>query len=197
MKKIIGLVAVMLLIASNAFAAITVTNTIVTGPYADGGNSVKTIGELNLAGTYATGGFTFSPDNCGVSHIQSLMVQGEDGYEFWFNPATGKVLVYQSATVTPAGTVSQPTFTGTPATIPTTVTLTSGTAGEQVWYSNGAFYVTGGGSVALVSDNYTPAGTVSQPTFTGSATTAAPLAEVGAGTSLASVDKVSYSCIGW
>lgn len=51
-----------------------------------------------------------------------------------------------SASYTPAGTVSQPTFTGTASN----VTVTASTS---------------------ASGNYTPAGTVSQPTFTGESTT--------------------------
>jgi len=61
-----------------------------------------------------------------------------------------------SATYTPAGTVSQPTFTGTQGTVSVSgtpsgsVTITSGTTGTT---------------------NYAPAGSVSQPTFTGTALT--------------------------
>lgn len=58
-------------------------------------------------------------------------------------------LAYQdtaSADYTPAGTVSQPTFTGTSSTV--TITATDNASG-----------------------NYQPKGTVSQPTFTGSSTT--------------------------
>ena len=51
-----------------------------------------------------------------------------------------------SATYTPAGTVSKPTFTGTSSTV--TITATDNTSG-----------------------NYQPKGTVSQPTFTGSSST--------------------------
>jgi len=67
------------------------------------------------------------------------MIEGEDGYEFYYDAANGKVMVFESATVTPtgtvaitphadsagtpAGTVSTPTFTGTAPTIET-ITMT-------------------------------------------------------------------------
>ena len=60
-----------------------------------------------------------------------------------------KALAYKdtaSATYTPAGSVSKPTFTGSSSTV--TITATDNTSG-----------------------NYQPKGTVSQPTFTGSSTT--------------------------
>ena len=57
-----------------------------------------------------------------------------------------------SATYTPAGTVSQPTFSGTAGTV-----NVSGTAAGSVAIS------TGSGTT-----NYTPAGSISQPSFTGS-----------------------------
>ena len=60
-----------------------------------------------------------------------------------------------TATYTPAGTVSQPSFTGTAATV-----SVSGSPSGSVTISTG----TG-------SSNYKPAGTVSQPSFTGTAAT--------------------------
>ena len=62
-----------------------------------------------------------------------------------------------NASYQPAGTVSQPTFTGTAATI-----TVSGTATGSVGISINATGAT---------KNYTPAGSVSQPTFTGTAAT--------------------------
>ena len=60
-----------------------------------------------------------------------------------------------SASYTPAGTVSQPTFTGTAATI-----SVSGTIANSVTLASQASQATGAADV-------TPAGTVSQPTFSG------------------------------
>jgi hypothetical protein len=276
MKKIFALTVMAMLIAGQAMATITYTNTITAGPYSIGGNSVQTVGEINLAGTYATGGFTFSPDTCAISHMQSVLLQGEDGYQFWFNPATGKVLVFQTATLTPAGTAvftgtnatisptaaldTAPVFSGTGATISPTATSSTPTftatnadspptalirivddtptpTGYAVYYNpaTSAFSMASGTGdlnipVTVTGSTYTPAGTISTPAitvtgasytpagsvtgpaitvtgasytpagtvaFTGTPTTAAPLAEVGAGTSLAGIDKIDYQCQGW
>lgn len=354
MKKILLFVVMAMLISTQVFATVTFTNTITTGPFAVGGNSMETVGELNLAGTYTTNGFTFGADVCGVSHIQSLLIQGEDGYMFWYNASTGKVLVFQTATLTPAGSVSStftgvnatitpsaalagapvftganatisptaassaltfsganetisptaalagapvfsganetisptaalagaPVFTGANATISPTATMTlrdnTPATGYAVYYDpathdfnyysgvpgtdNATIVVTGASytpegtvstpaitvtgasytpsgtvstpAITVTGASYTPAGTINTPTitvtgasytpegtvstpaitvtgasytpagtvassFTGTPTTAAPLAEVGAGVSLAGVDKVNYTCVGW
>jgi len=75
------------------------------------------------------------------------------------NSATGASSAENTgnASYQPAGTVSQPTFTGTAATI-----TVSGTATGSVGISINATGAT---------KNYTPAGSVSQPTFTGTAAT--------------------------
>lgn len=220
MKKIIGLVAIGLLIAGQAMATITYTNTITTGPYADGGNSMKTIGELNLSGTYVTNGFTFTGDQCGVSHIQSVLIQGEDGYQFWYNGSTGKILAFQTATITPAGTVaitphadSAGTPAGTNASTTIAVTYTDTTSGMVPLYvtdTSGtiSFYAVFTTDTSATRSITVPAETftgtamsthshASTAAFTGTATTAAPLAEVTNGASLAGVDKITYICIGY
>lgn len=102
--------------------------------------------------TYSVGGENITAAN------GDLVVYGSK--EFLFSTSDNKWhelgdntalrdLAYQdtaSATYTPAGTVSKPTFTGSSSN----VTITSS---------------------ANASGNYQPAGTVSQPTFTGSSTT--------------------------
>ena len=78
-------------------------------------------------------------------------------HEFGDTTGLGDLALKDSAsgTYTPAGTVSQPTFSGTQATIKPKVTAAGSVA-----------ISTGSGTA-----NYTPAGTVSQPTFSGSETT--------------------------
>ena len=102
----------------------------------DGGNETPTVGgetKTPAAGQlffYGTQEFIYGPDNKwhGLGSLDSL---GDLAYQ---NSASG--------TYTPAGTVSQPTFTGSSSTV--TITSTSNSSG-----------------------NYQPAGTVSQPTFSG------------------------------
>lgn len=79
-----------------------------------------------------------------------------------------------SGTYTPAGSVSQPTFTGTPGDIDISATPT-GTVSKPTFSGTQATITVSGtptGSVTISkaatgTANYTPEGTVSQPTFTG------------------------------
>jgi hypothetical protein len=248
-KSLVSMVVLALvLISSQAFATITYSVNSMTGPYSVGGQSKQVVGYLDLTGTYANGGFTLTPGSFGLSHLQSVLVEGEDGYMFFWNSSTGKVYAFQTATLTPTGTVastfsgtgatisptatsSTPTFSGTGATISPTaalaaqprVTIADGTTAYPVYFdtSSHTLYVEGGGyfnadspNITVTGASYTPEGTVSTPTitvtgasytpagsvasaFTGAATTAAPLAEVGAGVSLAGVDKINFVITGW
>lgn len=79
-----------------------------------------------------------------------------------------------SATYTPAGSVSQPTFTGTAGTVSVSGTP-EGTVSKPTFSGTQATITVSGtptGSVTISKGtgtaNYTPEGTVSQPTFTGS-----------------------------
>lgn len=96
-------------------------------------------------------------------------------------------LAYQdsaSGSFTPSGSVSQPTFTGTPVrlvgrvTVPYTYTFSgSTTTSTGTFTPSGSVTVTPTKSTVTVSPassgttTYTPAGTVTQPNFTGSSTT--------------------------
>ena len=79
-----------------------------------------------------------------------------------------------SGTYTPAGSVSQPTFTGTPGDIDISATPT-GTVSQPTFSGTQATITVSGtptGNVTISkaatgTANYTPEGTVSQPTFTG------------------------------
>lgn len=76
--------------------------------------------------------------------------------------------------VTAAGSVSQPTFTGTEGTT-TSITGTTKVASEghthSVTASGSVSQPTFTGTEATISTKYTPAGSVSQPTFSGTAVT--------------------------
>ena len=154
----------------------------------DGGTQTPTIGGSEVtphAGdivVYSNGEFIWS----GTSWIElgDLSGLGSLAYK---NSASGKV--------TPTGTVSKPTFTGSSSTV--TITAADNTSGNYqpkgsisgiTWKgasmtSSGKF--TPAGSVALATSNktatvsaatsgdatYTPAGTVTKPTFSGTAAT--------------------------
>ena len=106
----------------------------------DGGNETPTVGgETKTPATgqlffYGTQEFIYGDDSKWHA-LGSLDTLGDLAYK---DSASGSY--------TPAGTVSQPTFTGSSSTV--TITATDNTSG-----------------------NYQPKGTVSQPTFTGSSTT--------------------------
>lgn len=116
---------------------------------------------VGTAGTYAgvtceIGDFIFCVSDYGSAYSASdfKVVQANIDMSIF------GTLAYQdsvSASYTPAGTVSQPTFTGTQATI-----SVSGTIANSVTLDSQASSATGAADV-------TPAGTVSQPTFTGTA----------------------------
>lgn len=110
-------------------AAITFSQSNVQGPFSIGGHSKVYITQLNLAGTYATGGFAVTAADFGLSTIEQVVVQGEDGYEFYWNRATGKIMVLNAPNsagtlanesahthaVALDGGVSDATSAGTPA----------------------------------------------------------------------------------
>jgi hypothetical protein len=126
------------------------------------------------AGTYLTGGFTLSPGSLGLFAFDTGGVDfnAPSGYVMNYDASTGKVLVYVTGSVTPAGTVSKPTLTVTKGAIlaSSELGLSADAAGATI--NNNTIAST----LALTAP-------ISQPTFTGTATTAAALAELANGTS--------------
>lgn len=100
-----------LVFPGSAFATTTYSVAGLNGPYSDGGFAKQVSGYMTLSGTYTTGGFTFTPRAVGLSHVDQLVLGGEDGMVFVWSRSTGKVLAYHSGGFTPAGTVAS-TFTG-------------------------------------------------------------------------------------
>ena len=279
MKKILAFTVMFCTLATQAFGAITYTTSIVSGPFAIGGKSKQVVASINLAGTYEANGFTLTPSSFGLSHFESVVAQGEDGYVFFYVPSAGKVMAFQTATLTPSGTIaitpnavtagvpagtnaapaltmnanqpagtnSAPALTmnayqpeGTNAASAVTITHIADTTGLAAVYANtaGVLYAIFGdaanhdvavpaqaftgttatltGSVAapvFTGTTATLTGSVAAPAFTGTtmgthqhadtaaftggASTAAALAEVGAGTSLARIDKITLVITGW
>lgn len=98
-------------------------------------------GQIDCDASYPTGGYPLYPVNFGLSQINTLEITGnENGFFFEYDYTNFKLKIYQTAGFTPAGTISN-NSAGTPS-----------------------------GNVTVNPANYTPAGTVSQPTFTADAT---------------------------
>lgn len=120
---------------------------------------------------------------------------------------------YPRPSDTPAGTVSQPTFTGSAlaahghkaltvnasevaadATAFVSITEGDGTAQAGIKVANAG----GGVDTDINTDNVsagTPSGTVSQPTFTGTAATAAPGTEVADGVDVGEINFIAIGLI--
>lgn len=128
------------------------------------------------AGTYLTGGFTLSPGSLGLFAFDTGGVDfnAPSGYVMNYDASTGKVLVYVTGSVTPAGTNSAPTFTVTKGAILASSELGLSADATTATVNNNTIAAT-----RILSTN-TPVGA---PTFTGTATTAAALAELANGTS--------------
>lgn len=153
------------------------------------------VGRFSIAatGNYATGGMDldFAP-KVGYTNRQPdfAVIEGISGYIYKYDLVAKKVLIFQSATVTPAGTISAPVFTGTD--YKPGFTVKNGTIGSNMTLgltadSASANLVGGTGITtdrALTTTSpvgtVTIAGVVAAPTFSGTATTAAALAELGA-----------------
>jgi hypothetical protein len=106
------------------------------------------------------------------------------GYQFGYAPGTtvanGKFTI-MGAVGAPAGTISAPVFTGTAHTLTgtnsaPTITTSSGGVATALGVAAGALSevsgasgITGVQAPVLTMDSYTPAGTNSAPTFTGTA----------------------------
>lgn len=128
---------------------------------------------LGVTTTTLTDGATTNPITVSGSSVTAVKgnIATYGSAEFIFNGTAWQAfgdlsglgeLAYQdsvSASYKPAGSVSQPTFTGTEGTV-----SVSGTIANSVTLSSGTSSGTGKADV-------TPAGTVSKPTFTGSSLT--------------------------
>jgi len=103
-----------------------------------------------------------------------------DGYEYRYDRENHKIKIFTSAGFTPAGTVSQPVFTGEALAVHSHAhTVADGTGGNAVTLNTDHLEATGGGTLtSSETSGGTPAGTVSQPTFAGAAVEAAGLAEL-------------------
>lgn len=122
----------------------------------DGGNENPTVGG-NVVTSKTTGDLYFVGND--------EYIYGADQKWHWLGNQLGQLgdLAYKNsatATYTPAGSVSQPTFSGAASTVSMNYTP-AGTVSKPTF----------SGTASTVNISYTPAGTVTQPTFSGTATT--------------------------
>jgi hypothetical protein len=147
------------------------------------GNRNQTFGTGNL-GIYATNGIAVTAGQVGLGVIDSLVIDPAGGYVFQYT--SGKVKAYRSAAVTPAGTI---------AVTDGAVTIAGGSAGAAntglgLVSNDNAGALTKQAATALVIPQATLGIAATTATFTGTATTAAALAEVGNGVDLSGVTFV-------
>lgn len=144
---------------------------------------------ITPAGTYLTNGFSFSPSDVGLHAFDNggVRINSPSGYTMNYDSSTGKVLVYVTGSVTPAGTNSKPTFT-------VEASGSIGTNMEVGLSADSAAATFEGGTGITAQRVLTTTSPVGTPTFTGSATTAAALAELANGTSFTTAFNVS--CVG-
>lgn len=143
------------------------------------GNKRQVNGTGNL-GTYATNGVAVTATQVGLGVIEQLIIEPAGGYVFSWDKDNGKVLAYRTATLTPAGTNSQPTFT-------VNASGAIGASMEVGLSADSAAATFEGGTGITAQRILTTTSPVAAPTFTGTATTAAALAEVGNAVNLAAV----------
>lgn len=146
-------------------------------------------GTLTFDASYPTGGESLTPANIGLGVIERITFNhGEDGYVFKYDYTNKKVMVFQTGTITPAGTIAKPTFS----------VQASGAIGADmgIGLSADAATATVEGGVGITAERIlTTTSPVGAPAFTGAATTAAGLAEVGNAADLKAV-IVEFMAIG-
>jgi len=179
------------------------------------GSALMNTGQLAFDSSYLSGGEPLSARKLGLHQVKSMEISPVDGYVFSYDYTNAAVLVYRASGFTPAGTLSTPTFTGSEMAMHTHSLFLSNAdvvdgattrvnAGQDLLGANTGddLLIAGvpdgnshGGIIQITAG--TPAGTVSAPTFTGSAVAAGPLVEVTNGTNLSGLAGVRFRVIGY
>lgn len=137
-------------------------------------NSITDVGSLpTLTTTVANENLTigFSQGTLPTKGANTTVKTGDAAYQSSQPSFTGTG-TRLTATYTPAGSVSTPTFTGTKVTLSGSFSGTAGTATATYTPAGGVSQPTFTGTgKRLVLQDYTPAGTVTKPTFTGTEAT--------------------------
>lgn len=137
-------------------------------------NSITDVGTLpSLTTTVANENLTigFSQGTLPTKGSNTTVKTGDAAYQSSQPSFTGTG-TRLTATYTPGGSVSTPTFTGTQVALSGSFSGTAGTATATYTPAGGVSQPTFTGTgKRLVLQDYTPAGTVSKPTFTGTEAT--------------------------
>lgn len=137
-------------------------------------NSITDVGTLpTLTTTVANENLTigFSQGTLPTKGANTTVKTGDAAYQSSQPSFTGTG-TRLTATYTPAGSVSTPTFTGTKVTLSGSFSGTAGTATATYTPAGGVSQPTFTGTgKRLVLQDYTPAGTVTKPTFSGTEAT--------------------------
>lgn len=118
------------------------------------GSEVKVAFYLAFDSSYPTNGEAFSAAQLAMTRVSNVMCESKSGYVFSYNYSTNKVLAYQSASVTPAGTNSTSAVTGTAAAQTFTGTAPLGDLNLASPAFSGTGYATAG-QVITTTDNQT------------------------------------------
>lgn len=146
------------------------------------GSETATEGLVTLSGTYPTGGVPLTQLQLGLDTVNSAIFE-QGAYTFKYDIANEKLLMYQSAGFTPAGTNSAPT-----------ISITGGTAGTV------AIGISSDANAAALSKTAATSRTgitgVQAPAFTGTAVAAGALVEVANAVSLTGI-TANYRAVGY
>lgn len=154
------------------------------------GNRRGVFATITMSSSYATGGDTVTARAFGLASIDEVDILSQPaGYVLEFDKTNLKIKAFRTGTVTPAGTNSKPTFT----------VEASGAIGSSMEIGlsvDTASATVEGGTGITAQRALTTTSPVGIPTFTGTATTAAALAEVGSGVDLSTVIARTF-VMGW
>lgn len=123
-------------------------------------NSITAVGSLPTFSSSVTDevlSFTFSQGTLPTKGGNTTVKTGDASYKFTGTAAT----ISSSGSYTPAGTVSQPTFSGTGKRLVLQDYTPAGSVSQPTF--------TGTAATITSTGSYTPEGTITQPTFTGTA----------------------------
>lgn len=134
--------------------------------------------------SYPTGGYAFTAANLGWSELKGMTVIGGNsasgGYKAHYDTVNKKIMVFRQAGLTPAGTLSKPTFT-------VEASGAIGTNMEVGLSADSAAATFEGGTGITAQRTLTTTSPVGTPTFTGTAVSAGALAEVAGSVNLSSL----------
>lgn len=217
MKRFKGLFAFLAVCVLTLFPLLSnaaITYSVTTKHRGNMGDQAIVIAQIDLAGTYATNGFTLTPKDFGLSTINQVIIPDYAGYSFAWDRANAKVKVYSGgADSTPSGAITVTTHgdsagtpEGTVSTVGITITVDTGSIVDTVGFDASGNFIaasTGGTINAVMSTAPVFTGTImsehshaNTAVFTGIASATGAAEEVDNGTSLAAVNTIEIVLMG-